>query len=82
MGKTILSYGTFDMFQIGHVKLLQRLAQMGDRLIIGPSTEEFNALKGKKPLFHMNIGVKSCLHADMLTRLFLKTPGSKSARIS
>ena len=25
MKKTIITYGTFDMFHIGHLKLLQRL---------------------------------------------------------
>ncbi len=48
--KTVITYGTFDMFHIGHLKLLQRLSQLGDRLIVGVSTEEFNQLKGKKTL--------------------------------
>jgi glycerol-3-phosphate cytidylyltransferase len=50
MNKTIITYGTFDMFHIGHLKLLQRLSQLGDKLIVGISTEEFNGLKGKKTL--------------------------------
>jgi glycerol-3-phosphate cytidylyltransferase len=47
---TIITYGTFDMFHIGHLRLLQRLQQMGDRLIVGVSTDAFNAVKGKKTL--------------------------------
>jgi len=46
--KTILTYGTFDLFHIGHLRLLQRLRSLGDRLIVGVSTDEFNHLKGKK----------------------------------
>lgn len=46
--KTILTYGTFDLFHIGHLRLIQRLSAMGDRLIIGVSSDEFNASKGKK----------------------------------
>ena len=46
--KTILTYGTFDLFHIGHLRLLQRLSALGDRLIVGVSTDEFNHLKGKK----------------------------------
>ena len=45
--KTILTYGTFDLFHIGHLNLLERLKMMGDRLIVGVSTDEFNAIKGK-----------------------------------
>jgi glycerol-3-phosphate cytidylyltransferase len=50
MGKTIITYGTFDLFHIGHLKLLKRLKEMGDRLIVGVSTDEFNTLKGKRTL--------------------------------
>jgi len=50
MGKTVITYGTFDMFHIGHLKLLQRLQQLGDKLIVAVSTDEFNKLKGKKTL--------------------------------
>ncbi len=49
--KTIITYGTFDLFHIGHVRILQRLRAMGDRLIVGISSDEFNALKGKKSFF-------------------------------
>jgi len=48
--KVILTYGTFDMFHIGHLKLLKRLKELGSKLIVGVSTDEFNELKGKKTL--------------------------------
>lgn len=48
--KIIITYGTFDMFHIGHLKLLNRLSELGDKLIVAVSTDEFNALKGKKTL--------------------------------
>ena len=50
MSKVILTYGTFDLFHIGHLKLLQRLKKMGDVLIVGVSTDEFNCVKGKKTI--------------------------------
>lgn len=48
--KTILTYGTFDLFHSGHLKLLERLKKLGDRLIVGVSTDEFNEGKGKKTI--------------------------------
>lgn len=48
--KKVITYGTFDMFHIGHLNLLSRLAELGDELIVAVSTDEFNALKGKKTL--------------------------------
>jgi len=39
--KRVITYGTFDMFHIGHLKLLQRLSNLGDELIVAISTDEF-----------------------------------------
>ncbi len=50
MGKTVITYGTFDLFHIGHLNILKRLSERGDHLIVGVSTDEFNAVKGKKPV--------------------------------
>lgn len=50
MPKTILTYGTFDLLHAGHLNLFERLRKMGDRLIVGVSTDEFNAGKGKRTL--------------------------------
>ena len=50
MNKTVLTYGTFDMFHIGHLRLLKRLKSLGDRLIVAVSTDEFNEIKGKKTI--------------------------------
>ncbi len=50
MKKTVLTYGTFDMFHIGHLKLLQRLSELGDELIVAVSTDEFNQIKNKTVL--------------------------------
>ena len=46
--KRVLTYGTYDLLHYGHVRLLQRAKQLGDYLIVAVSTDEFNALKGKK----------------------------------
>lgn len=50
MSKTVLTYGTFDLFHIGHLNILRRLKGLGDRLIVGVSTDEFNSVKLKKPI--------------------------------
>jgi len=49
--KTVITYGTFDLFHIGHVNMFKRLSELGDRLIVAVSTDEFNEIKGKKSIF-------------------------------
>lgn len=50
MQRVVLTYGTFDLFHVGHLRLLQRLKALGDRLIVGVSTDEFNRGKGKQTI--------------------------------
>lgn len=46
--KKILTYGTFDLFHYGHLKILERAKALGDYLVVAVSTDEFNKIKGKK----------------------------------
>lgn len=46
--KTVITYGTFDLLHEGHRNLLKRAKSLGDYLIVAVSTDEFNAIKGKK----------------------------------
>ncbi len=50
MVKRVITYGTFDLFHIGHLRLLKRLSNLGDELIVAVSTDEFNEKKGKKTI--------------------------------
>jgi len=48
MPKRVLTYGTFDYLHIGHVNILRRAKALGDYLVVGLSTDEFNWLKHKQ----------------------------------
>ena len=43
-----ITYGTFDLFHIGHLRLLERIAALADEVIVAVSSDEFNSLKNKK----------------------------------
>lgn len=64
---TVLTYGTFDLFHVGHVRLLQRLSKLGDRIVVACSTDEFNSVKGKKtivPYAHRKETLEACRYVD------------------
>ena len=65
--KVVLTYGTFDLFHVGHVRLLKRLSELGTKLIVGVSSDEFNQSKGKESFFSYEQRaeiLKSCKYVD------------------
>lgn len=46
--KKVITYGTFDLFHVGHLNMLKRAKALGDYLVVGVSSDDFNAIKGKK----------------------------------
>lgn len=46
--KTVVTFGTFDLFHIGHIRLLNRARELGDRLVVGVSSDELNFSKKNK----------------------------------
>lgn len=43
----VITYGTFDLFHEGHYRLLERAKALGDYLIVGVTTEEYDQTRGK-----------------------------------
>lgn len=49
---TVLTFGTFDVLHVGHLRILERAAALGDRLIVGVSSDALNiAKKNRVPVF-------------------------------
>lgn len=47
----VFTSGSFDLFHIGHLNILEKSAKLGDQLIVGVSTDELiQEYKGMKPI--------------------------------
>jgi len=51
MRKRIITYGTFDVLHRGHINLLRRAKALGDYLIVGLSSDDFNVVKQKNAYY-------------------------------
>lgn len=45
--KKVITYGTYDFLHYGHIKLLERAKALGDYLIVGVTSEDFDRKRGK-----------------------------------
>ncbi|MCR5798443.1 MAG: Gfo/Idh/MocA family oxidoreductase [Lachnospiraceae bacterium] len=45
--KKVITYGTYDLLHYGHIRLLERAKALGDYLIVGITTEDFDKRRGK-----------------------------------
>lgn len=49
---TVITFGTFDVFHVGHLRVIERAAAFGDRLVVGVSADELNLRKKDRlPVF-------------------------------
>ena len=52
MARTVITFGTFDVFHVGHLRVIERAAALGDRLVVGVSADALNlSKKGREPVF-------------------------------
>lgn len=52
MTRTVITFGTFDVFHVGHLRVIERAASLGDRLVVGVSADALNERKkGRSPVY-------------------------------
>jgi glycerol-3-phosphate cytidylyltransferase len=70
---TVITFGTFDVFHVGHVRVLKRAAELGDRLVVGVSADALNvAKKGRPPVFSQEERLEIVASLKVVDAVFLE----------
>ncbi|WP_105214727.1 adenylyltransferase/cytidyltransferase family protein [Pseudoalteromonas sp. T1lg22] len=69
----VITFGTFDVFHVGHVNLLQRAAKLGDELIVGVSSDALNRQKkGRAPVYSQQDRLRIIAAMSDVTQVFVE----------
>lgn len=71
--KRVITFGTFDVFHIGHINILQRARQLGDYLAVGVSSDALNLKKkGRSPIYPEDDRVRIIESLRFVDHVFLE----------
>jgi glycerol-3-phosphate cytidylyltransferase len=73
MPRTVVTFGTFDVFHVGHLRVLERAAALGDRLVVGVSADALNLRKkGREPVFSESERLEIVAALRMVDEVFVE----------
>ena len=71
--RTVITFGTFDVLHVGHVRVLNRAAALGDRLVVGVSSDRLNfSKKGRNPVFTEEERVEIVANLKVVDSVFIE----------
>ncbi len=69
----MITFGTFDVFHVGHVRILKRAAELGNELIVGLSSDQLNfKKKGRLPVYSQNDRAEIIASLSFVTETFFE----------
>ena len=72
-GITVITFGTFDVLHVGHVRVLNRAAEHGDRLVVGVSSDALNfSKKGRNPVFDQDERLEIVSNLKVVDTVFVE----------
>ncbi|MCG9639545.1 adenylyltransferase/cytidyltransferase family protein [Vibrio sp. 10N.222.51.C8] len=73
MSKRVITFGTYDIFHVGHVNILERCASLGDTLIVGISTDQLNfSKKQRNPIYTQEDRMKIVQSLSFVDEVFFE----------
>ena len=74
MTKTIITFGTFDLCHVGHIRLLKRASEIGDKLIVGISSDNLNIKKKRRsPIYSQNERIEIISSLQFVDEVFIES---------
>ena len=71
--KRVITFGTFDIFHVGHINILERARALGDYLIVGVSSDALNiSKKGRNPVYSEEERVKIISSLRCVDEVFIE----------
>ena len=71
--RTVITFGTFDVLHVGHIRILKRAAALGDRLVVGVSADALNEKKkGRSPVFSQEERVEIVSSLGFVDEVFIE----------
>ena len=72
-GQTVITFGTFDVLHVGHVRVLNRAAALGDRLVVGVSSDALNFSKKERyPVFTQDERMEIVANLKVVDTVFVE----------
>lgn len=73
MSKRVITFGTFDVFHVGHINILERCASLGDTLIVGVSSDALNySKKQRNPIYNEQDRIKIIQSLSFVDEVFIE----------
>ncbi|HEY5847429.1 MAG TPA: adenylyltransferase/cytidyltransferase family protein [Microlunatus sp.] len=71
--QTVITFGTFDVLHVGHIRVLNRAAEYGDRLVVGVSSDALNfSKKGRNPVFSQDERLEIVANLHVVDQVFVE----------
>ncbi|MDE6489696.1 MAG: adenylyltransferase/cytidyltransferase family protein [Muribaculaceae bacterium] len=78
----VFTSGSFDMFHIGHLNILERSAALGDELIVGVSTDELiQQYKGMPPIIPFEQRLRIVASLKCVTKVVTQVKLTETAQL-
>ena len=73
MSKRVITFGTFDVFHVGHINILERCASLGDTLVVGVSSDALNfSKKQRNPIYSEQDRLKIIQSLSFVDEVFIE----------